>query len=278
MLFHRITRLARAVWLATLLAVSSTGFLAACDPSSAQAALLPVYQDDVVVFLGDSITSDVSLALNGWQHPYFEGYLSAGTFSGGRPGGKATTPTFINSGIGGQTAAGALASLTSLVTAYSPKLVVIELGVNDEFTGVSDGNFTTSYQAIISGIRTANGTSVRFLCLSILALGEKHTGGAWGANPYDAGILSKNAIIKSSCEAVGGVYADTRTPLLAWEIANNPSNDQTLHFCYDPVDASNGGLGVHPTWPGVIAPVSSTFDARVLVGQWAAAYVRVMHH
>lgn len=230
-------------------------------------ATCPIYSDDRIVVLGDSITAEYPLAdptnpYNGWYHPYLQGALDPGTVSSAGFGGRDAKPVWLNSGVGGQATVGALADLAALVTDKNPTVVIIELGVNDVDTSVSDANFTTRYQGIVDGIQAVNGSGVRFVMLSILVYGELHTSGAWGANSHDTDIAAKNAIIATIAAAEGQTYVDLRTPLLAWEVANNPANVATGKFCYDAV------TGVHPTFPLVNG--ASTLDARVLMGQWVA--------
>lgn len=111
-------------------------------------------------------------------------------------------------------------AVANRVTAYSPSIVLVELGINDVLTGVTDGNFQTAAQGVVSKILAQN-PGVRIGFLSVLVDGEQWTsggGGPWGPNARDANIAGKNSILAGLANAT---YIDTRTPMGSYEQAHN---------------------------------------------------------
>ena len=92
----------------------------------------------VIVFLGDSITSGHGLPL--------EVAFPA------RVGEALGVPT-INAGISGDRTSGGLGRLDRDVLAHHPRLVVVELGVNDIFGGVPRVETVDNLRAIVHRIR-----------------------------------------------------------------------------------------------------------------------------
>ena len=97
-----------------------------------------------VVFLGDSITSGHGLPLEA-------------TFPA-RLGETLGVPA-VNAGISGDRTAGGLARLERDVLTHHPRLVVVELGVNDMFSGVPRAETMGNLRAIVTRIR-ATGAGV----------------------------------------------------------------------------------------------------------------------
>ena len=93
-----------------------------------------------VVFLGDSITSGHGLPLEAT----FPALL-----------GEALGVPTLNAGVTGDRTAGGLARLDADVLAYRPRLVVVELGVNDVFGGVSPGETVANLRAIVGRVHAA---------------------------------------------------------------------------------------------------------------------------
>jgi lysophospholipase L1-like esterase len=92
----------------------------------------------VVVFLGDSITSGHGLPLP-LTFPHRVG--------------EALGVSVRNAGISGDLTAGGLARLDRDVLAHRPKLVVVELGVNDAFRRLPGGQTLGNLRAIVRRIR-----------------------------------------------------------------------------------------------------------------------------
>jgi acyl-CoA thioesterase I len=97
-----------------------------------------------VAFLGDSITSGHGLPLEAT----FPALL-----------GEALGVPALNAGISGDRTAGGLARLEADVLAHQPRLVVVELGVNDVFAGVPRAETIENLRAIVRRVR-ATGAGV----------------------------------------------------------------------------------------------------------------------
>ncbi len=123
--------------------------LAAYFAWSGRKAALPTLDPtrDMVVFLGDSITSGHGLPLD----VTFALRLGA-----------ALGVTVRNAGISGDFTAGGLRRLETDVLAYRPKLVVVELGVNDAFRRRPPAETLGNLRTIVRRIRE-NGAGVLLL-------------------------------------------------------------------------------------------------------------------
>lgn len=111
---------------------------------------------ETVVFLGDSITSGHGLPL-------------AATFP--LRLGTALGINVRNAGISGDVTAGAIHRLERDVLAYRPKLVVVELGVNDIFQRRPREETLGNLRAIVRRLRQ-DGAGVLLLHISLAALGR----------------------------------------------------------------------------------------------------------
>lgn len=95
-----------------------TGVISACTVLAGAIASAEPYRDgDTVVFFGDSITH------GGFYHTYVAAYY--------RTRFPDRTIRFVNSGIGGDSAAGAMRRISEDVTEYAPTHVVFHFGMND---------------------------------------------------------------------------------------------------------------------------------------------------
>ena len=95
-----------------------TGMVGVWTVLAGAMALAEPYRDgDTVVFFGDSITH------GGFYHTYVTAYY--------RTRFPERTIRFVNSGIGGDTASGAMRRISEDVTEYAPTHVVFHFGMND---------------------------------------------------------------------------------------------------------------------------------------------------
>lgn len=115
---------------------------------------------ETVVFLGDSITSGHGLPLE----VTFPHRLGA-----------ALAVSVRNAGISGDTTAGALRRLATDVLAHRPKLVVVELGVNDVFRRVPREQIYENVRAIVRRLRE-DGAGVLLVHIRL---------GAWGGDALE---------------------------------------------------------------------------------------------
>jgi hypothetical protein len=169
------------------------------------------------------------------------------TVSATVPGYKQVIPGHF--GHSGANAQQILADLTNGLFKSVPlgaKLVLLlEDGANDaaDILGGSEtlADFINFHHQIYVAVTTRYPTAI-IVDMSIFCLGEVHTGNAWGANPFDSQILSVNNAKQSEVALwpSNAVYSDLRTPLLTWEIANNPAQDPGGHA------VSLEGNNVHP--------------------------------
>jgi acyl-CoA thioesterase I len=138
---------------------------------------------DTVVFLGDSITSGHGLPLD-VTFPL-------------RLGASLGVPV-RNAGISGDLTAGGLRRLDTDVLAHRPKLVVVELGVNDAFRRTPPQETLANLRAIVRRVRE-DGGGVLLLHISLSALGGDvyrdgvraiaETEGAWLLEDFLAGVV-----------------------------------------------------------------------------------------
>jgi lysophospholipase L1-like esterase len=131
----------------------------------------------------------------------------------------------INSGVPGNRIADLDANATMRVTRYDPKLVVVEVGINDIRTGVGTSAFRTSYDSFLGKVATGSPLPA-LVCLSVVAFGEQWTSGppmAWSnsGESYDAIIPGYNNEIQGSCVAHGGIFVDVYGAMLTAESMQN---------------------------------------------------------
>lgn len=206
-----------------------------------------VSDGDITVFTGDS-TSDPAgpfdwytntfvPGVNAQFHPTVKlvdgkGTGSAGVCTGtaGKPGTGALAGSIsvIGDGISGSVAATIATNAPTLIVANHPASLFLAVGTNDIAFGTDPSAFRASYDSILS--QALAGTPVpKIWCMSIYARFEAWTTGPAWNNADDANVATFNSQIAASCAAAGGVYVDTRTPLLTWEVTNNPAKDPSGH-------------------------------------------------
>lgn len=220
---------------------------------------IPVTAGTTTVFCGDSLTaegwfSDVESAVGGtnllvdqlssvtvqqWPGIVTNGALVSSAT--GEIGSNVAVPgggqiNAINSGHGQKQIGDCLANINSWILDFFPEVLVLEFGRNDvapplpPFTPTTLISFRASYDAVLDQT-LAMFPDCKFVCLSILCDGELWLPGPVWNNFFDPGtaepgytpsIVEFNQQIQESCIAHGGIYIDLRTPLLAFEVANNP--------------------------------------------------------
>jgi lysophospholipase L1-like esterase len=131
----------------------------------------------------------------------------------------------INSGVAHNQIADLDADATMRVTRYDPKLVVVQVGINDIGAGIGTRAFRTSYDSFLGKV-AAGSPRAAIVCLSVVAWGEQWTSGppiAWnnGVASYDTIIPVYNNEIEGSCVAHGGTYVDVYGPMLTAESMQN---------------------------------------------------------
>lgn len=265
--------------------------------STAQAAPIPVHPGDPVVMVGDSITAQgwysdtaslvggTGLLVNQILPPLVGPRRAVVTgnvglvAAGARPSSVASVTgggqiNAINSGVSGNKIGDIEAAIPARITNFSPKVVVIEVGVNDN-RGLNTGvptplaTFRASYDNVLATTISAIPT-VKIVCIGIIFIQEKWATGpppVFSGNPYDVSsgggftpsITEYNTEVQGSCVGHGGTYVDVRTPAALQEsISNTPAPgavDGVLSLAAD---------GVHPSAAGQL--VMSTAAAAAFVG------------
>jgi acyl-CoA thioesterase-1 len=103
-----------------------------------------------VLVLGDSLSAAYHIApASGWVH-LLEARLQQG----------ATPRTVINASISGETTAGGLARLPSLLAEHKPALVIVELGANDGLRGLPLAEVRANVTQIVGACRDAGAAVV----------------------------------------------------------------------------------------------------------------------
>lgn len=132
------------------------------------------------------------------------------------------------------------ANMAARCLSFNPDVVFFETGANDELSSLDPspgGAYETAMRSVIDQF-LAFKPSGRMLILTCLCLSEQTSAGTWTV-PCTT-VKARLAAICSSYSNV--VMADTNTPALAYELANNPSPG-----------AANGILtidGIHPNTLG----------------------------
>lgn len=170
-------------------------------------------------------------------------------------------------GHSGGTAAQIAADLPSTMFVQVPAglaspVLVIESPINDAFLIHQGSETLADFQAGVTSQFTqifAKWPAARVYTLSCLCLGELTTGNAWGANSCDAEILACDNALSTLAGSFGVGYVDLRATLLAWEIANNPTQDPGGHA------VQLEGNNVHPTLRGMKEVMATAFLAQVVV-------------
>jgi lysophospholipase L1-like esterase len=192
-----------------------TAVLAIPSTLRAEAATVPLKQDDRIVFFGDSITA-----------------------AGARPGGYIThiknslNPDLkietIGAGVSGNKVPNLQARLDTAVIEKKPTIVFIYIGINDvwhwkknkegEMTGGTPKEiFESGLKDIIAKI---NAAGARVILCTASVIGEKHD----GSNPHDAMLDEYCAISRKVAADTKSQMLDLRKAFLDHLKANNPDN------------------------------------------------------
>jgi lysophospholipase L1-like esterase len=231
-----------------LAALAALPGLLACSPSSGDRAT-PGPVGDAWVFVGDSITAQgwfwsaqsqlgaTGLLVDQLTSAYTSqtGTTVSSAAANAAPGVvDVVTPVGkeriypINSGVAHNRIADLDADAAARVTRYDPKLVVVEVGINDIMGGTGTSAFRASYDSFLGKVATESPIAA-IVCLSVVLWGEQWTPGpplAWnnGVASYDTIIPGYNDEIEGSCVAHGGTYVDVYGPMLTAEsIQNTPA-------------------------------------------------------
>lgn len=250
---------------------------------------------DFLVFCGNSITFGVGW--NEDNYPWFDppgGLIdqindtwpapgpdrqAPGTFTGrvaratGRAGvvqpvaAPAESVTAVSSGDPGANssdiAAAAMPAALALMpggTVSSP-VVIIECGINDAYEihlGIRTlAEFIAGYEAIFDQL-LAEYPAARVICVGCFCIDE-----AWKPGPTWVGtfinpiIVNIDNAIQALCTTYGATFVDVRTPLLAWEVINNPLREASEHAA---IPNGAESRAVHPKIAGMMVMAEAFLD------------------
>lgn len=215
------------------------------------AATAPLRSTSRIAILGDSLAVlDVFTPIYTIARAYYKGGSAVrnANLSVGTPA-NPLTPTWLNAGHSGERAdqmdARVVADIVNVTP--QPNFVLVEAGTNDVLQGTANGPFTTSYRSILTKMINGGIAPGNIICVSIICVASEKVG-AGDANAAD--IVAKNAIIATAATDFGCVYADLRTPQQAWEVINNPTNDNSGHMTTDGTHPNATGITLISGWGG----------------------------
>ncbi len=205
---------------------------AADTPATASApakALEPIKlkKDDVIVFLGDSITA------MGVNKDGFITLIDRAIQAQHKDLGIKT----IGAGIGGNKVPDLQKRLEADVLAKKPTIVFVYIGINDVWHGANGtpkDKFESGLKDVVSRIQAAGATVV--LCTASV-IGEKKDGG----NANDAKLDEYCQISRDVAKAAGVRTVDLRKAFLAYLQANNPRDVDRGILTYDSVHLNAAG-------------------------------------
>lgn len=198
---------------------------------------------DKVVVCGDSLTEQ------GWWF----GLAGRGTRAidiGRTPGrggyyrnsGQPAGLTWINSGHSGDRSSNIAADVPGRITAHGAQCLILAVGVNDAYFGVSDGTFSTNYNSIADQARAAQ-PGLKIACATIFTIGDDVPNGT------EANIDAKNAIMAATAARVSGTYMDVRSKVVQYLLANNPGHAPAGILTDDGIHASDTvGKPMYSAW------------------------------
>lgn len=124
--------------------VATTPAVAPSATTAAPASLAPIAAGPRIVFLGDSLTAGLGLALD----DAFPARLGRALAAQGLPA------TVVNAGVSGDTSAGGLRRLDWLL-GQKPDILVLALGANDMLRGLPPEECAANLRAIVDKARAA---------------------------------------------------------------------------------------------------------------------------
>ena len=178
---------------------------------------LVIRPGDKVLMLGDSIT--VVATWYWWEHLR----LAVDAFYAAR---GLTAQTWVDSGTSGNTTADLLAGVEARVINHNPNVVIIHIGINDDFIGLTQQESIDNYNDLLDAIVLAL-PNVRIMMLSPAFDTKRPTA--------DEEITARRTAFAAIAYARGYPYVDLRAYYEAMS-----STDQTAL-------SSDGGL--HPSDP-----------------------------
>lgn len=177
-----------------------------------------------VVFFGDSITQ-------------------AGVKPGGYISLMQASPSsyeLIGAGISGNKVYDLYLRMEDDVLKIKPEVVVIYIGVNDVWhkqtsqTGTDPGKFMNFYSAMIRKMQSAG---IKVIVCTPAVIGEKTD----FSNPQDGDLNSYSQLIRNIAKQYNCTLIDLRKEFLAYNIANNPGNQESGILTTDRVHLNAAG-------------------------------------
>jgi lysophospholipase L1-like esterase len=208
---------------------AAQGAAATSAPAANAAPAKPIQlkKDDVIVFLGDSITAGAT-GKEGFI-TLVDGAIQAKS--------KDLGVKCIGAGISGNKVPDLQNRLDKDVIAKKPTIVFVYIGINDVWHG-ANGTPKDKYEAglkdVVARIQKAGATVV--VCTPSV-IGEKKDGG----NPNDAKLDDYAQISRDVAKATGARVVDLRKEFVKYDQDNNPKNDDRGILTADQVHLNAAG-------------------------------------
>ncbi len=184
-------------------------FLTACGGDKPEYAAIP--QGATVLILGDSLSYGTGANLDPNTGEDYPALLA-----------KATGWNIINEGVPGDTSAGGLARLPSLLEQHQPKLLIVELGGNDLLRQISPADISQNLNSILA---LAKARGVQTILVAIPEI---------NALKAAVGSLSDHPLYETLAK-------ETNTPLIP-DVFSDVLSDRTLKA--DQIHANAKGYAV----------------------------------
>lgn len=170
---------------------------------------LVISRADKIVMLGDSLTHA--------NYQYWK-YLKASVDASFNPG---TKPTWTNSGVlGARLASVFLGNEATYVTAFSPTILIIQIGINDENLPTTTPTFISQLTTFTNACVAAN-PGLRIVLVSTWLRGTTRPS---GSNSDDVIIDAYVAAEAALAASKGWPFVDVRTPYFA-HVEQVPTGD-----------------------------------------------------
>jgi lysophospholipase L1-like esterase len=181
-----------------------------------------------IIFFGDSITQ-AGVNPGGYISTLKEMYAKAGN-----------TSELMGAGIGGNKVYDLFLRMEDDVLSKKPDIVVIYVGVNDVWhkasygTGTDADKFTKFYTAMIKKMQLQG---IKLILTTPAAIGEKTD----HSNQQDGDLNQYSKIIRDLAKEYKCGLVDLRKEFLAYNLANNPENNEKGILTSDRVHLNAAG-------------------------------------
>lgn len=193
----------RSALLAFLLVASASAAAAQADP---RAELFHLRPNDVVLFLGDSITHETKYMYQMYYSKIVKQYaeMQQGEAPYANTGWGTPALRFVNGGVSGDTAGGGLQRLPALLAQHKPTVCMVGFGMNDRYK--DRANYLANMKGIVAKLKQAKVEIT--LCTSpcVSAVGHPEL------EPFVKILGDMAGEVKALAAAEGVLFADCYTP------------------------------------------------------------------